>query len=68
MFVVWATLPGLLTANMTTNVVSPMLHAILLPKLLETSVKFHTTPRIVFTMYFVHLFTKFEEQKEARDP
>ena len=54
-------------AMITTNVVSPLLHAILsLPKMRETSVKFNTVPKIVFTASFVHSMTKFEEQREER--
>lgn len=51
----------------TTNVVSPILHALLLlPKLRETSVKSDTVPRLVSTTSFTHWFTQFEEQKEDR--
>lgn len=54
-------------ATITTNVVSPLLHAILLlPKLRETSVKYNSTSKIVFTTSFTHWMTKFEEQKEKR--
>ena len=54
-------------STITTNVVSPVLHAILsLPKLRETSMKFNTTTKIVFTSSFTHWMTKFEEQKEER--
>ena len=54
-------------ATITTNVVSPLFHAILsLPKLRETSMKFNTTTKIVFTSSFTHWMTKFEEQKEDR--
>ena len=54
-------------STITTNVVSPLLHAILsLPKLRETSVKFNTTTKIVFVASFVHWMTKFEEQNEER--
>ena len=42
-------------STITTNVVSPMMHAILLlPKLRETAVKFKTLPRLVFVTSFVH--------------
>lgn len=52
-------------STITTNVVSPVLHALLLlPKLRETAVKFDTIPRLVFVTSFVHWLTKFEEQKE----
>lgn len=52
-------------STITTNVVSPVLHALLLlPKLRETSVKYKTVPRLVFVTSFVHWLTKFEEQKE----
>jgi len=52
-------------STITTNVVSPVLHALLLlPKLRETAVKFNTLPRIVFVTSFVHWFTQFQEQKE----
>ena len=51
----------------TTNVISPILHAILmLPKLRETAVKFNTVPRLTFTTSFVHWLTKFLEQKEEK--
>ena len=54
-------------STITTNVVSPLLHAILsLPKLRETSLKFNTQTKIVFVTSFVHWMTKFEEQKEER--
>ncbi|KAL6721765.1 hypothetical protein ACLMJK_000870 [Lecanora helva] len=54
-------------STITTNVVSPLLHAILLlPKLRETAVKFKTIPRVVFVTSFVHWLTKFQEQKEER--
>ena len=52
-------------AHITTNVVSPLLHAVLsLPKLRETSVKFNTVPKLVFTESFTHWMAKFEERKE----
>lgn len=52
-------------SSITTNVVSPLLHAILLlPKLRETAKKFKTTPKLVFTTSFVHAMTKFPQQKE----
>ena len=52
-------------SSITTNVVSPLLHGILmLPKLRETAKKFQTTPKLVFTSSFVHAMTKFPEQKE----
>ena len=52
-------------SSITTNVVSPLLHGILLlPKLRETAEKFGTTPKLVFTSSFVHGMTKFPEQKE----
>ena len=54
-------------STITTNVVSPLLHALLLlPKLRETAVKFDTMSRLVFVTSFVHWLTKFEEQKEER--
>ena len=54
-------------STITTNVVSPMLHSILLlPKLRATAVKFNTHPRLVFTTSFVHWMTKFPEQKETK--
>ncbi|KAK4690249.1 hypothetical protein P7C71_g6495, partial [Lecanoromycetidae sp. Uapishka_2] len=52
-------------SSITTNVVSPMLHAILLlPKLRETAVKFGTLPRLVFVGSFVHWMTSFPERNE----
>ena len=52
-------------SSITTNVVSPLLHGILmLPKLRETARNFKTTPKLVFTSSFVHAMTKFPEQKE----
>lgn len=52
-------------STITTNVVSPMLHAILLlPKLRETAIKFNTLPRIVFVGSFVHWMTEFPERTE----
>ena len=54
-------------STITTNVVSPILHAILLlPKLRETATKFNTTPRLVFVTSFVHWLTKFPEQEEKK--
>ena len=54
-------------STITTNVVSPLLHAVLsLPKMRETSIKFNTTPKLVFTASFVHWLTKFNEKKEDR--
>ena len=54
-------------STITTNVVSPMLHTLLLlPKLRETAVKFNTIPRVVFVTSFVHWLTQFPEQKEER--
>lgn len=54
-------------STITTNVVSPVLHALLLlPKLRETAVKFNTMPRVVFVTSFVHWLTKFPEQKEEK--
>ena len=54
-------------STITTNVVSPVLHALLLlPKLRETAIKFKTVPRLVFVTSFVHWLTKFEEQKEDK--
>ena len=54
-------------STITTNVVSPVLHALLLlPKLRQTAVKYNTVPRIVFVTSFVHWLTKFQEQKEER--
>jgi retinol dehydrogenase-12 len=54
-------------STITTNVVSPVLHALLLlPKLRETSLKYNTVPRLVFVTSFVHWHTKFEEQKEEK--
>lgn len=52
-------------STITTNVVSPMLHAmLLLPKLRETVVKFNTLPRLVFIGSFVHWMTAFPERTE----
>ena len=52
-------------STITTNVVSPLLHGLLLlPKLRETSKRFNTTPKMVFTTSFVHSMTIFPEQKE----
>ena len=52
-------------SSITTNVVSSLLHGILmLPKLRETAKKFNTTPKLVFTSSFVHGMTKFSLQKE----
>lgn len=52
-------------STITTNVVSPLLHAILiLPKLRETAKKFNTNPKLVFTSSFVHGWSKLPEQKE----
>ena len=52
-------------SSITTNVVSPLLHGILLlPKLRETAKRFGTMPKLVFTSSFVHGMTKFPEQKE----
>lgn len=54
-------------STITTNVVSPIFHALLLlPKLRETSVKFNTVARLVFVTSFVHWLTKFEERKEEK--
>ena len=54
-------------AHITTNVVSPLLHAVLsLPKLRETSIKFKTVPRLVFTESFTHWMAKFNERKETK--
>ena len=54
-------------STITTNVVSPVLHALLLmPKLRETAMKFKTVPRVVFVTSFTHFFTQFEERKEER--
>lgn len=54
-------------SSITTNVVSPILHAILLiPKLRETAVKFNTLPRLVFTTSFVHWLAKFPERNEGK--
>lgn len=51
----------------TTNVVSPVLHSLLmLPKLRETAIKYNTQPRLCFTGSFVHYITPFKEQKEKR--
>lgn len=53
-------------STITTNVVSPLLHGLLLlPKLRETSVKFNTIPKMVFTGSFVHWLTTLTEQSEA---
>lgn len=53
-------------STITTNVVSPLLHSILvLPKLRETSVKFNTVPKMVFTGSFVHWLTSLTEQDET---
>lgn len=52
-------------SNITTNVVSPLLHCLLLlPKLRQTAQKFNTTAKVVFTSSFVHAMTKFPEQNE----
>lgn len=62
----WKTTEGN-ESTITTNVVSPVLHALLmLPKLRETAVKFDTKPRLVFVTSFVQWLTKFEERKEER--
>ena len=54
-------------SSITTNVVSPLLHGLLvLPKLRETAKKFKTTPKLVFTTSFVHGMTKFPQQDEER--
>ena len=54
-------------STITTNVVSPVLNAILLlPKMRETSTKFNTVPRIVFVTSFVHWMTAFPEREEDR--
>ena len=54
-------------SSITTNVVSPMLHAtLLLPKLRETAVKFNTLPRLAFTTSFVHWLAKFPERNEGK--
>ncbi len=54
-------------STITTNVVSPLLHAVLsLPKLRETATRYNTTPKLVFTSSFVHWMTKFNERKEER--
>ncbi|KAL9133436.1 MAG: hypothetical protein Q9175_005388 [Cornicularia normoerica] len=51
----------------TTNVVSPILHSLLLlPKLRETGAKFNTLPRLVFVTSFVHWMTKFPEREEEK--
>ena len=53
-------------SHITTNVVSPLLHAVLsLPKLRETSIKFNTVTKLVFTQSFTHWMAKFNERKEA---
>jgi retinol dehydrogenase-12 len=50
----------------TTNVVSLLLHALLmLPKLRENAKGLKTTPKLVFTSSFVHAMAKFSEQKES---
>jgi len=50
--------------SITTNAISPLLHSLLLiPKMRETSVKFNTLPKLVFTTSFVHIDTKFPEQE-----
>jgi len=42
-------------STIQSNVVTPILHALLLlPKLRETAVKFNTLPRLVFVGSFVH--------------
>ena len=52
-------------STITTNVVSPLLHGLLiLPKLRETAEKFKSTPKLVFTSSFTHAMTKFPVQKE----
>lgn len=54
-------------STITTNVVSPVLHALLmLPKMRETAVRFGTVPRLVFVTSFVHWMTRFEERREER--
>ena len=54
-------------SSITTNVVSPLLHGLLvLPKLRETAKKFKTTPKLVFTTSFVHGMTKFPQQDEEK--
>ncbi|KAL9100545.1 MAG: hypothetical protein Q9163_004083 [Psora crenata] len=54
-------------STITTNVVSPLLHAILLlPKMRETSVKFNTTPKLVFVVSSMHWHTEFKERKEEK--
>ena len=52
-------------SSITTNVVSPLLHALLLlPKLRETAAQRETRPKLVFTTSFVHAMTQFAERKE----
>ena len=54
-------------STITTNVVSPIFHALLLlPKLRQTAIKFRTIPHVVFVTSFVHWLTQFQEQKEER--
>lgn len=54
-------------SSITTNVVSPILHSLLLlPKLRETGARFNTLPRLVFVTSFVHWMTQFPEREEER--
>ncbi|KAF6222299.1 hypothetical protein HO133_001385 [Letharia lupina] len=54
-------------SSITTNVVSPILHSLLLlPKLRETGAKFNTLPRLVFVTSFVHWMTQFPEREEEK--
>lgn len=54
-------------SSITTNVVSPVLHSLLLlPKLRETGARFNTLPRLVFVTSFVHFMTQFPEREEER--
>ncbi|CAF9943735.1 MAG: hypothetical protein ALECFALPRED_001160 [Alectoria fallacina] len=54
-------------STITTNVVSPILHSLLLlPKLRETGAKFNTLPRLVFVTSFVHWMTQFPEREEEK--
>lgn len=52
-------------SSITTNVINPILHSLLLlPKLRETGAKFNTLPRLVFVTSFVHWMTQFPEREE----
>lgn len=52
-------------SSITTNVINPILHSLLLlPKLRETGAKFNILPRLVFVTSFVHWMTQFPEREE----